>query len=89
MQSQYLLTFELENTFYQSQYLLTFQFFIFGAGSERLGLSYAPSYIDVLCTQGAVRGHMKGLLFSTSQVAVCVGGCGCGCLCVYVVCMYI
>lgn len=42
------------------------------AAHMRLESSHAPAFIDVVCTQGALRGHFKGLLFSSSQVWRCV-----------------
>jgi len=38
------------------------------AAHLRLEASDAPAFIDILCTQGALAGHYKGLLFSSPQV---------------------
>jgi len=38
------------------------------AAHLRLEGSDAPAFIDILCTQGALAGHYKGLLFSSPQV---------------------
>jgi len=37
------------------------------AAHLRLEASDAPAFIDILCTQGALAGHYKGLLFSSPQ----------------------
>jgi len=39
-----------------------------GSALQRLDSTDAPAFVDVLCTQGAIRGHFKGLLFSSAQV---------------------
>ena len=40
-----------------------------GPPQERLDATDAPAFVDVMCTQGssALRGHLKGLLFSSPQ----------------------
>lgn len=39
-----------------------------GPVQTRLEASHSPAFLDVTCTQGAIRGHFKGLVFSSNKV---------------------
>ena len=43
-----------------------------GPAQSRLAASHAPAFVDIICTQGALRGRLKGLLFSSNKVRDCL-----------------